>query len=134
MDRVTALIAVAHRRLRLRRLLMAIEKNPEMLGEDMAIKIKKPMELVALKSHLMRSEQSEKEIGEIGKAYGAVLDEIDELKDAHREHVGDLKQYSGELRRRIESMVGNADPNDGQTGQESTIVEGRQIISSETPK
>lgn len=134
MDRVTALIAVAHRRLRLRRLLMAIEKNPEMLGDDMALKIKKPMELVALKSHLMRSEQSEKDIAAIGKDYGVVLDEIDELKAAHREHVGDLKQYSGELRRRIEGMVGNTDPNDGQAGQESAIVEGRQIISSETPK
>lgn len=131
MDRFEALIAVAHRRLALRRFLMAIEKNPHLLGDDMALKIKKPIELVGLKSRMIRAEGQEKAIATIGVRYDKVQDGIDELTAAHSEHVGELEHYESDLRRKIEGMVGsNGDPTDGQAGLKSDG--GGQVISSET--
>jgi hypothetical protein len=101
---------------------------------DMALKIKLPTELVGLKSHLIRAEGQEKAIAKLGEGYVEVQGRIDELVDAHSEHLGALKHYEGELRRKIEGMVGsNGDPTDGQDGQNSGSETG-QIISSETPK
>lgn len=111
------------------------------------LKIKKPIELAGLKSHLIRADGQEKAIVKLGERYGEVLGNIDELVGAHTEHVGDLEHYAGDLRRKIEGMVGsNGDPNetDGQDGQRSgserQVVAGSevgdvgQVISSETGK
>lgn len=128
MDRVTALVAIAHLRLRLE----WIERNPQLL-EDAMLKIKKPIELIGLKTQIIRAEGQEKQIAGLGVRYNKVQGDIDELIGAHTEHVGDLEHAAVDLRRKIEGMVGsNGDPNDGQTGQES---DGRgQTISSETGK
>lgn len=126
MDRLDALVAIAHMRLRLE----VLQRNPEFL--DM-LKIKKPIELAGLKSRMMRAESQEKAIGDLGKRYDGIQDGIDELVAAHSEHVGELEHYESDLRRKIEGMVGSngGDPlSDGQDGQESA----GQIISSETPK
>jgi len=124
MDRLTALVAIAHLRLRLE----IIERHPELLEQDMTLKIKKPIELAGLKSRMIRAEGQERAIVGLGKRYDDVQDGIDELIGAHAEHVGELEHYEGELRRKIEGMVGsNGDPTDGQSGHESG-----QIISSET--
>lgn len=130
MDRIDALVAIAHRRLVLRRMLVEIERNPQLL-EDAMLKIKKPIELVGLKSRIIRAETQEKAIVNLGTRYDKVQDNIDELVAAHSEHVGELEHYEGDLRRKIEGMVGsNGVPNDdGQSGQESGQG---QIISSET--
>lgn len=131
MDRFDVLVANAHRRLALRRMLVEIERNPQLL-EDNMLTIKKPIELVGLKSRIIRAESQEKDIVSLGKRYDKVQDGIDELVSAHAVHVGELENYEGELRRKIEGMVGsNGSPNDGQTGQESDGQIG-QVISSET--
>jgi hypothetical protein len=133
MDRVTAMVAIAHLRLRLD----ILQRHPEMLGEDMALKIKQPIELAGLKSHLIRAEGQEKTIAVLAKRYGKTLDAIDELTGAHAEHVGALEHYEADLRRKIEGMVGSngGDPLDGEgeTGQDGQSSEARgQVISSET--
>ncbi len=123
MARIDTLVAVAHRRLRLRRLLVAIERHPELLEKDLMapLTIKKPTELAGLKSRLTRADAQEKSIAKLGERYDTVLNGIDELVAAHVTHVGDLETYEKDLRSRIESMVGsNGDPSQaGQDGQPS---------------
>lgn len=141
---VTALIAVAHRRLALRRILMAIEKTPNLLDGFMAneikrpLKIRMPIELAGLKTRMLRAEGQEKAIAKLGEGYDEVQGGIDELIGAHAEHLGDLRHYEGDLRRKIEGMIGSngGDPLDGETGEDG--LTGRsgagQVISSETAK
>lgn len=135
MDRIDILVAVAHRRLRLRRLLIAIERNPKILEDnDMAISIKKPIQLAGLSTHLMRVEAVEKVIAGVHARYEAVVPAIEELAQAHILHVGDLETYEKKLRDKIEGLIGSngGDPlSDGQDGQQSGDQHG-QVISSET--
>lgn len=91
----------------------------------MALTIKKPMELAGLSARLTRATVQETAIGDLGKRYDAVMDRIDELTAAHKQHVGDLEQYEDSLRRKIEGMLGSngGDPlSDGQDGQPSGQV------------
>lgn len=122
MDRITALVAIAHLRLRLN----IIEKYPHLLDGISDMEIKRPMELSGLKSRLARAKQTEKDIAVTGKRYDSVLDTIDELHGVSKNNVGQLEQYASELKSTIEGMVAgsNGDPNDEQAGQ------GGQIISS----
>jgi len=125
---IEALVANAHRRLALRRLLIAIERNPQLLEGEISmsdkprLKIKLPMELAGLKHRMIRAEKQEQAIGRIGERYDDAQNGIDELIDAHAEHVGALEQYHHELRRKIEGMVasnGGPTDEDGQTGRSS---------------
>lgn len=127
MDRVTALVAIAHLRLRLD----ILQKYPHLIDEMTDMEIKRPMELAGLKSRLMRAKGTEAAIAVTGKRYDAVLDQIDELHGVAKGNAGALEQYAGELKSTIESMIGgsNGDPNDGQDGQDHVVG---QIISSHT--
>jgi hypothetical protein len=134
MDRIEALVEVAHRRLKLRRLLVAVERNPNLLEEiDMGenrlpLAIPKPVELAGMRSRLIRAQGQQKDLAQIGKDYDAVMDGIDEAKAALKGHVSDLKIYEGALRTTIEGMLersNGGDPLDGgktngQSGQGST--------------
>lgn len=131
MDRLEALVATAHLRLRLRRLLVAIERNPLLL-EIVDMQIKKPIELAGLKSRLARARQTEAAIAATGERYDAALDGIDEAHNAAKAHVGELEHYGRELRDMVEGMTGgsNGGPNDG--GSASTASgDGGQVIVSE---
>ena len=86
---------------------------------------------------MIRAENQERAISNLGGRYDTIQDGIDELVSAHAEHVGELEHYENDLRKKIEGMVGNNggdDPlpngQDGLNGQKSA----GQIISSETPK
>jgi hypothetical protein len=132
MDAIDAMVAIAHRRLQLRRMLMAIERNPELLENwPMALKIKKPMELAGLTSVMAVAGDQEKRIAALGERYKKVQINIEELITAHADHATDLEQYEGDLRKKIESMVvvtNGGDPLDGgQDGQHSG--EGGQTIT-----
>lgn len=110
------MVAVAHRRLRLRRLLMAIERNPKLLEDEgvlMSLKIKLPIELAGMAGRLQRADEQEKRIARVGTRYDAVQGRIDEAIEAHEEHAGALEHYENKLRAKIESMVAsNGDGDD----------------------
>jgi hypothetical protein len=125
MDRLTALVAIAQLRLRLQ----LIEQFPHLLDEAMPMQITRPMELAGLKSRLARAKKTEADIAVTGKRFDKVLDTIDELHGVAQGHVGQLEQYSSELKNTVEGMLtagSNGDPNDGEAGQIG------QIISSST--
>lgn len=130
--RLNAMIALAH--VRLRRTIdqhypHLIDGEIEMADERAKLQIKRPMELVGLKSSLHRAERQELAIKGLAERYNKVQDGIDECIDAGKGHAGDLEQYHGELRRKIEGMVGsNGDPTDGQDGQDSGEQKVGQII------
>lgn len=108
---MTALVAIAHLRLRLE----ILQRNPHFLEAfDMAIDIRRPMQLAGLSGRMARAEKTEKDIEVTGKRYDHVLDAIDELHDAARGHVGSLEQQENALRSKIMSMVAgsNGDPNE----------------------
>lgn len=131
MHSVEAMVAIAHRRLRLRRMLVAIENNPQLLeGTDM--EIRRPMELAGLRSRLARAKSLETDIAVTGKRFDAVLDAIDELHGAARGHVGQLEGQKAELAKLVDSMIAgdNGAPND-QSGSSGEFSSG-QVISSET--
>ncbi|MEN6535644.1 MAG: hypothetical protein ABFD89_18415 [Bryobacteraceae bacterium] len=134
MDRLDALIAIAHLRVRLAR----IEVNPDLLGRISEMEIKRPMALAAFSSRLKRAEKSEADIEVTGRRYDTVLDEIDELHGVGKAHVGQLELYKDGLKTTIERMVGgsNGDPIAGQDGQKSQEAGSGpavgQIISSKT--
>lgn len=125
MDRLEALVAIAHLRLRL----AMIERNPLLLENDM--QIKRPIELAGLKGRLTRARQTEASIAVTGERYDAALDAIDEAHQAAKSHVGELEHYGRELRDMVESMTGGANggPNDGAGS--SSGSEGGQVITSE---
>jgi hypothetical protein len=100
MDRLTAMIAIAQLRLRLD----IVTRYPHLL-EDPGMEIRKPMELAGLKSRLARARKTEADIADTGKRFDKVLDDIDEAHGAAKAHVGDLEQYSGELKKTVEGMI-----------------------------
>lgn len=126
MDRLEALVAIAHLRLRL----VMIERNPLLL-EKVTMQIKRPIELAGLKGRLARAKQTEAAIAVTGERYDAALDAIDEAHGAAKAHVGELERYGSELRDTIEGMTGgsNGGPNDG-SGSSAVSSEGDQIITS----
>ncbi|UEM17337.1 hypothetical protein G6321_00025185 [Bradyrhizobium barranii subsp. barranii] len=127
MDRLEALVAIAHLRLRL----VMIERNPQLL-EGITMQIKRPIELAGLKSRLQRAKQTEARIAFTGERFDAALDAIDEAHDAAKAHVGELEHYGRELRDMVEGMVGssNGGPNDGASSS-SASGDGGQVITSE---
>jgi len=145
---IDALVAIAHERLRLRRYLVGQERNQQRVIRGLramveqtrrpSLKIPMPIELAGLKSRITRADNQQKVIARIGERYDGVLDKIDELTGAHLEHVGSLEHYEGDLRRRVESMIGdNAAPSEGDgqaglTGRQSPGDGQGQMISSET--
>lgn len=127
MDRLEALVAIAHLRLRL----VMIERNPQLL-EGITMQIKRPIELAGLKSRLVRARQTEASIAVTGERYDAALDAIDEAHAAARSHVGELERLGADLRQTIEGMVGgsNGGPNDDGS-ESSTGSEAGQVVVSE---
>ncbi|ODM71681.1 hypothetical protein A6X20_06990 [Bradyrhizobium elkanii] len=126
---VAAMVAVAHRRLRLRRLLVAIERNPRILeGIDM-IDIKRPIELAGMRSRLARAKKLEADIAVTGQRYDRVLDKIDEQHKALQGHAGELESNASQLDQLLGTMLAgdNGGPNDGETA--SSGSEGGQIIN-----
>ncbi|MEY9599817.1 hypothetical protein ABIF74_004509 [Bradyrhizobium japonicum] len=101
MDRLEALVAIAHLRLRL----VMIERNPQLL-EGTTMQIKRPIELAGLKGRLVRARQTEASIAVTGERFDAALDGIDEAHAAARAHVGELERLGADLRQTIEGMTG----------------------------
>ena len=127
MDRLEALVAIAHLRLRL----VMIERNPQLL-EGTTMQIKRPIELAGLKGRLVRARQTEASIAVTGERFDAALDGIDEAHAAARAHVGELERLGADLRQTIEGMTGasNGGPNDGASSS-TTSGDGGQVITSE---
>lgn len=128
MDRVTALVAIAHLKLRLEWL----SRDPQRL-EDYLMEIKRPMELAGLKSRLARAKATEAAIEVTGRRFDAVLDQIDELHGVSRGHVGQLEAQAAELASTIDGMISagsNGGPNDGAGSASGSEV--GQIITSKT--
>ncbi|MCK1684252.1 hypothetical protein IVA87_33920 [Bradyrhizobium sp. 147] len=127
MDRLEALVAIAHLRLRL----VMIERNPRLL-EGIDMQIKRPIELAGLKGRLARARQTEAAIAQTGARYDAALDAIDEAHASAKAHVGELERYGSELRATIEGMTGgsNGGPNDGASASIAS-GDGGQVITSE---
>jgi hypothetical protein len=127
MDRLEALVAIAHLRLRL----VMVERNPHLLECDAMLQIKRPIELAGLKGRLARAKQTEAAIAHTGARYDAALDAIDEAHQAAKQHVGELEHYGRELRQTVEGMTGgtNAGPNDGASSSTAS-ADGGQVITS----
>jgi hypothetical protein len=110
--RVDYLIAVAHRRLRLRRLLVAIERNPQLLEDIDKIDIKRPLELAGMRARLGRAKKLEADIAVSGRRYDAVLGAIEDQHAALQGHVGQLENEKSQLDQVLGTMVAgsNGDP------------------------
>lgn len=121
------LVAAAHRRLRLRRLLVAIERNPDLLEAiDMNRTIKRPIELAGFAGRLKRAETLETELAVTGQRYDAVLADIEDQHTALRGHVGSLETTRAALDQVIDRMTAsNGGPNDG--GESSAGSEGAGV-------
>ncbi|MET3991670.1 hypothetical protein ABID65_003310 [Bradyrhizobium sp. S3.9.2] len=133
---VIALVLVAHRRLRLRRLLVAIERDPSILeGLDMNRSIGRPIQLAGFSSRLVRAEKLEQGLEVTGQRYDAVLDEVEDQKRALDEHVGSLEVVKTNLDQVIGRMTAgsNGAPNGGD-GSSKDSSEGMvgQVITSRT--
>lgn len=112
MDRLTAFVSIAHLRLRLN----IAEKY--LLVPDM--EIKRPMELVGLRSRLARAKKTEADIEVTGKEYDKTLDIIDELHGVSKAHLGNLKQHASDLKSTIEGMIGGSNSGDPLDGSSDT--------------
>ncbi|MGY4288888.1 hypothetical protein ACVWXO_008108 [Bradyrhizobium sp. LM2.7] len=125
MDRLTALVAIAHLKLRLE----ILERNPQLFDEASAMEIKRPMELAGLKSRLARAKSQETAIALTGVRFDRVLDQIDDLHGVSKNHIGQLEVYAGELKLTVEGMIGagNGDPNE--PGTSSTVSSGADGLS-----
>jgi hypothetical protein len=137
MDRIEALVRIAHRRLRLRRLLVAIERKPELLEAiDMNRTIKRPIELAGFAGRLARAEKLEVDMAATGERYDAVLNEIDDQHVALKAHVGSLENQSAVLDQVISRMTAgsNGGPNDGESSSNGSTAESEpgQVITSRT--
>lgn len=126
MDRVTALVAIAHLKLRLE----LLERNPNLLEAIDMIDIKRPIELAGMRSRLARAKKLETEIAVTGQRYDTVLDAIDEQHAALRGHVGQLESERWQLDHVLGGMVAgdNGGPNDGEAAS-SGSASGGQIIT-----
>jgi hypothetical protein len=70
MDRLTALVAIAHLKLRLE----VIQRNPQLLEAlDMNRTIKRPIELAGFAGRLIRAEKIETDLAVTGERYDTVL-------------------------------------------------------------
>jgi hypothetical protein len=134
-DRLTALVAIAHLKLRLE----MIQRNPELLEDLDMIDIKRPIELAGMAARLKRAERLERDIAVTGKRYDDVLDAIDEKHVALKGHVGSLETTATQLDQVIGLMVAgsNGAPNDGEESPtDSTkpgdVAEVGQVITSKT--
>lgn len=132
---VTALVIVAQRRLRLRRLLVAIERGPQLLEAiDMNRTIGRPIQLAGFAGRLARAQKLETELAVTGERYDTVLADIDDQHAALKTHVGSLEATRSTLDQVISRMTvgSNGGPNDGSesSGDSSgaavgQIIEGR---------
>jgi len=130
MDRLEALVAIAHLRLRL----VMVERHPQLL-EGIGMEIKRPIELAGLKSRLARARATEAAIAVTGKRYDLALDAIDEAHDAAKAHAGQLELYGSELRSTVEGMIAtgaNGGPNDGSGSESGSEAAVGQIITSKS--
>jgi hypothetical protein len=134
-DRLTALVAIAHLKLRLE----LIQRNPEILEDLDMIDIKRPIELAGMAARLKRAEKMERDIAVTGKRYDDVLDAIDEKHVALKGHVGSLETTATQLDQVIGLMVAgsNGAPNAGEESpSDSTkpgdVAEVGQVITSKT--
>jgi hypothetical protein len=135
MDRVTALVAIAHLKLRLE----LIERNPQLLEGLNMVDIRRPIELAGFRSRLARATRQEADLTVTGKRYDTVLDAIDEQHATLKRHVGSLEVEHSQLDQVINRMVAAAGDNGApkNDGEESSIASSEvgevgQIITSRT--
>lgn len=101
MDRLTALVAIAHLKLRLER----IERNPQLLEGLTTVDIKRPIELAGMRARLARAKKLETDIAATGQRYELVLDAADEHHTTLRSHVGHLENERNQLDDVFKAMV-----------------------------
>jgi hypothetical protein len=101
MDRLTALVSIAHLRLRLE----ILNRHPEYLQDMPDMEIKAPIELAGLKSRLVRAKGLEARSALAGTRFDTALNGIDEAIGAVEKHAGQLEQYGSELQKTIEGMI-----------------------------
>lgn len=132
---IEQLVANARRRLQLRRLLVAIGRNPSILEAlDMNRTIKRPIELAGFAGRLNRAEKLETDLAVTGERYDTVLADIDDQHAALKTHVGSLETTRAALDQVITRMTAsNGGPNDGSTEQKSSdggsgqVIEGKAV-------
>jgi hypothetical protein len=86
MDRLTALVWIAHLKLRLE----LSQRNPEIVEDLKMIDIKRPIELAGMRSRLARAKKLETDIAVTGQRYDTVLNAIEEQHASLKGHVGQL--------------------------------------------
>ncbi|MET3348312.1 hypothetical protein ABIF52_008693 [Bradyrhizobium japonicum] len=100
----------------MRRLLIAIERTPEILEAiDMTRTIGRPIQLAGFAGRLARAERIETELAVTGERYDTVLDDIADQHAALKTHVGSLETTRSALDQVIARMApgSNGGPNDG---------------------
>jgi hypothetical protein len=104
-------------------------KDPDM-DKRVPLKIPMPVELAGMRSRLQRAQQQEKDIAKTGAEYDLVMDAIDELHQAHKDHVTGLAAVESNLRATISRMMepSNGAPSlDGESdGRQSSSDPGEQ--------
>ncbi|BAR61795.1 hypothetical protein ACFLEY_21660 [Bradyrhizobium sp. YCK136] len=134
---IDALVAIALRRLQLRRLLVAVERDPSILEViDMNRTIKRPIELAGFAGRLARAERQEADLAVTGQRYDTVLADIDDQHAALKTHVGSLEVTRSALDQVIARMTAgsNGGPNDGGDSSSGSTGDVGQVITSETGK
>nr|WP_143846007.1 hypothetical protein [Bradyrhizobium cosmicum]QDP27019.1 hypothetical protein FNV92_34915 [Bradyrhizobium cosmicum] len=133
---IEQLVENAHRRLALRRLLIAIERNPDFLEAiDMNRTIKRAIELAGFAGRLNRAEKLENDLAVTGQRYDTVLADIDDQHAALKGHVGSLETTRAALDQVIGRMTAsNGGPNDGSSEQggsfgtfDGQVIDGKPV-------
>lgn len=112
MDRLDALIAVAHLKLRLE----TLQRHPEYLEMATAPVIPAPIQLAGLKSRLTRAAALEKRAAAGGTRIDAALDVIETGVSALEAHAPALEQYGSEL---LDTITRLTEPSNGGPSMES---------------
>jgi hypothetical protein len=100
MDRLDALIAVAHLKLRLE----TIQRHPEYLMATTPT-LPAPMEFAGLKSRLQRAKVLEARAGVVGPRVDAALDVIEAGVGVLETHAPELEKYGSDLMSTINGML-----------------------------
>lgn len=115
MDRLTALVTLAHLKLRLDTLV----RHPEYL--DVQPKLPAPMEFAGLKSRLARARSLENRAGVVGPRVDAALDIIETGVGVLETHAPELEKYGADLMSTINGMLA---PSNGAPSEDDAAVAG----------
>ena len=123
---LTALVTIAHRRLKLRRMLMAIERDPGLLENDMTPKLRGLASAMAKLKHDVEVEADKliSRVEDTGQASQAAFAKSHQILDETRRDVADIEEF-------IASMVGS---NGGPSGPLDGSSDSSEAAASQQPQ